>query len=524
MAQFKLPAATSVVDYLNSNKQDSSYGARGKLYESAGLSKRLGEFTGSSSQNLALLDFLKAKAPVPATPASSLVTTAKTSTPQTAGVATSPAPAGGIDFSKISVSPPAATAPSSASLLTRVPQGAPAPDFSKLTVAPPPQPAAPATTALSTIAPSTPAPASPGTAAPTETVTETLSYNTLYPGATDPAERDLVNEFLTSEEGKLLLEKRELGELSEQMASAEAKRQLEERYQSDRATLEANLAKNGLAFSGIRNTQLKALADNLAASELNLDRKLASKLLDSNVNLREGILKGVEELIKKAAEKDKEAIQQLNSVGLAVVNGQLVPTLAAQNAERSEANRVADNLRADAQFALSERRLQLAEESAQRAEDRFLQLYGEEKRNVFDFARQLFELNPDATTAEYRAAMLEYNPDASSAEIDAAMNLQGIPKALQPNLVGAYVASSFDSPGILSRLKRGNDTEKALAAAKEKAKQALKASGGVIVVDKGGKTSTYNVTTDQLNTLVQMVDTISIDDVKTLKSAMEAEK
>lgn len=417
MATFNLPGATSTVDYLNSKKQDSSFGARSKLFVEGGLDKRLGAFTGSNSQNLALLDYLKTKdtaAPVAATPASNIVTSAKTTTPSVSPsapfsfAAVPPTAKGPVDFSKVSVS-------QKNSVPDLLKTSTPGPvDFTKLSVTPPAQPASPATAALQTIAPSTPAPSGAGDAAPTQQTTDAITYESIYPGATSSGERDLVNEFLTSQEGQLLLSKKELGELTESQASEESKRILEEKYAGDRATLENNLAKAGLAFSGIRNTQLKALADSLAASELNLDRKLASKLLESNNTLQEGILKGVEELIKAAASKDdaahKEAIQQLNAVGLAVVGGKLVQTQAAKNAEAAERNRIADNARADAQYALSERRLQLSEEAAQRAETRFLQLYGEEKRDVFNYATQLFELNPDATTAELRAALLQNNP------------------------------------------------------------------------------------------------------------------
>jgi hypothetical protein len=49
----------SIVDYLKSQKQDSSYSARTKLYGSSDLNSRLGDYVGSSQQNTALLNYLK---------------------------------------------------------------------------------------------------------------------------------------------------------------------------------------------------------------------------------------------------------------------------------------------------------------------------------------------------------------------------------------------------------------------------------------------------------------------------------
>lgn len=325
-----------------------------------------------------------------------------------------------------------------------------------------------------------------------------------------------MNEFLNSQEGMSLLDKRDRGEIDDIAASAEAKRLLEAKYATDVTTLENNLAKNGLAFSGIRNTQVAALADNLAASELNVDRQLASKLLASNATLRDGILKGVEDLIKAAADKDKEAIQQLNAVGLAVVNGKVVPTLASRNADRAAAQQEIANARAQANFELSERRLAISEASAARAEARFQQLYGAGKQNGFAYARELFDLNPDATPSELRAALFE-NTDLSSTEIDSAMNLIGIPKGLQSNVAIGFVKSNFTGPG-LSRLLPGDQTAKALESAKKKAVDSLLATGGVISINTGTadkpKLVTYNVTSDQLTSLANLVNTVTIDDVK----------
>ena len=60
MAQ--LNTTTSIVDYLKSNKQDSSRSARKNLYTTGGLNKRLGDYIGSGQQNTALLKSLQTQA------------------------------------------------------------------------------------------------------------------------------------------------------------------------------------------------------------------------------------------------------------------------------------------------------------------------------------------------------------------------------------------------------------------------------------------------------------------------------
>jgi len=72
-----LPSAQSVVDFLNTQKKDSSFSARTKLYRDAGLDKTLGEYVGSASQNINLLKGLQK----PQTPAVDTVDAMDVSTP-----------------------------------------------------------------------------------------------------------------------------------------------------------------------------------------------------------------------------------------------------------------------------------------------------------------------------------------------------------------------------------------------------------------------------------------------------------
>lgn len=537
MAQdFTIPQAKSVQDFLTAQGKDGSYGARKKLYTDMGINTRLGDFAGTPSQNSALLKQLQT--PATATPATNLLSMGATAKKpvdfgainmKSAPVKAAPTPAKDM-FGMMTTTPAVAQKTPAASVLESF-KGTTAPDFSKYTDVTPKAPVAPATATVAAAgaqAPATPpTPSAPGTGTTTKTpqvdyaASLGLDINSII-GNDNPSEGDLVNQFLDSEEGKALADKIERGELDAIGATTEAKRLLDLKYSEERSTLEAKLAKNGLAFSGIRSSQLKALADNLAASELNTDRLLASKLLDADANMREGILKGVEELIKEAADGRKEAIQQLNAVGLAVVGNHLVPTLSAIKEENDQIRAQASSDRADAQLAMSERRLQLAEEAAIRSEQRFEQLYGAGKNDGFAYARNLLELNPTATVAELKVALLE-NTNLSSTEADAALALQGLPQQLQPTVAASFIASSFTQPGVLSRLMPGNQSAGALNKAKDAAKKALLSTGGVLPIKVGGTTRTYNLTSDQLQALSNMVDTISLKDVQELKTKLDAE-
>lgn len=55
-------ASGSIVDFLNTQGKPSTFKARGELFVSGGLDKRLGDFTGSASQNTALLNSLQKSA------------------------------------------------------------------------------------------------------------------------------------------------------------------------------------------------------------------------------------------------------------------------------------------------------------------------------------------------------------------------------------------------------------------------------------------------------------------------------
>jgi len=147
-------------------------------------------------------------------------------------------------------------------------------------------------------------------------------------------ELELVDEWLNTTEGKLALEKYQLGNQQAEQAAEVAKEALETKYAQEKTSLEDKLAARGLAFSGIRATEVKALADSLAASQLNVDRTFANKLLDADIRFRETVLAGVADLISAANDQQEDAIKQLNLMGYAVVGGELMPTLSLQREMR----------------------------------------------------------------------------------------------------------------------------------------------------------------------------------------------
>lgn len=191
-------------------------------------------------------------------------------------------------------------------------------------------------------APSVTPPDTSGTTA--ASVLEGLGINKI------PTAEELSQKALSSPEFQLLQEKLGLKTTASQAETEAAKAKLDAQYASDKDALENKLAANGLAFSGIRATQVKALVDNLASSKLDLDRKIASNLLDANLSLKEGMLKAAADVIKDAQNGRKEALAALKDVGLTVVGNQVVPTLASQREARIEEQfqRVQERLEAQA--------------------------------------------------------------------------------------------------------------------------------------------------------------------------------
>lgn len=538
MATPQLPSTTSLVDFLASQKQNTSFAARRKLYNDLGFSRRLGEYAGSPSQNLNLLRELQRKnqPATPQQPSGATAAVAEDPIPESPRMA----PSGMQSLSSAmqsllstpralaqtreaplpqTTTPPVAQAPSfigraldRTEALRAVPalapifatrdvirglQGAeptptaptapvtptaPAPEprvgissveaLRQFGVTPPPptppvRPEAPVTPrAVEAVTPVTTTPEARIEQADTveaqnvDTQTKRdlgVSASDIYPdifgaGIAGAGEADLVNQWLESPEGRLFAERQNLRGMTMEAKAEASKAALEARYESERATLEQRLATNGLAFSGIRASRVKALADSLAASQLGVDRELASKLLDANFDLRDSILRGVADITKRASEGRREAIQQLNAVGYAVVNNRLVPTLSSAREERAirgETRAEEAARRAERSLELSERRLGLAEEAAARRATTAARLY----RNVITTSLERGLTPEDALTAAVSAADatgVTLNVEEQAAILDEAQRLQ-------PTITvqTAPMPESAPETGFFSRLYGG---------------------------------------------------------------------
>lgn len=374
MATPTLPSTGSIINYLDSKKQDSSYGARKKLYTDLGMDSRLGSFTGTPNQNMSLLRSLQqsdttkgaVSAPQDTTPRPGI------SSPSALGITQGAPPAapGGIStlsgalttlFQGLSPAATPTTKPSAVGVMDTAGKavqeaasananavaaaggGAYKPNdasgsggMSIYNPAAPPPPAA--TDSSGANVEMTTSKTNDET---TKSSTGGTSASTIFPEIfkeSTAGEADVVNDWLNSPEGQNFISDTSRKGLDAQAIHDEAIAKLEATYAGDKTKLEENLAKNGLAFSGIRSSQVKALADALASSELGVHRQFASKLLDADADLRDAILQGVADLAKKAADDDKAAIDQLNKAGFAVINGELMPTLAAETARRQQEN------------------------------------------------------------------------------------------------------------------------------------------------------------------------------------------
>lgn len=321
----RLNSTTSIVDYLKSVNKPSDFSSRKSLYESSDLASRLGQYVGSSSQNIAFLKQLQNTPAAPVAAAQPVV----------------PAPTAPIEPAK-----PAASAAQS--------------------------PTAPV--------------------AQTAGVSGITAIQALASIPKAPSADELLGKVLEAPGFRTFQEKQELKTATDIGGAAAEKELLASTAKRDTQTFIDQMGKRGLFFSGETATGLEEIAQSLAASKLKVDRDLATKLLESDLDTREKIIGDVADLVKEAQGGRKEAISALEKVGLTVVGDQVVPTLAAQSAARSEAqlalsiqkeDRVAQAQAAqqelsDARFSyqqakdaetlrISEARLALAEEAAGRA-------------------------------------------------------------------------------------------------------------------------------------------------------------
>lgn len=199
-----------------------------------------------------------------------------------------------------------------------------------------------------------------------------------------PSEEELFRRLLESSEFRLRTEREALEtEVLSAEAAAEKERLAAETQKSVREFQES-LGRRGLVFSGQFVEGTNRLIESLAASKLNVDRKLAANLLRRDIAFREETLKEVSKLVEDAQKQNDKAIQQLNQAGFAVIGNQLVPTLSAQRLEALEEQRQIQNdiaaLRLQMAQEKNEEQLRLAEERLRLAEERFA--FAQEKQSA----------------------------------------------------------------------------------------------------------------------------------------------
>src|SRR3990167_10329960 len=205
----------------------------------------------------------------------------------------------------------------------------------------------------------------------------------------------IAQEALESPAFKLYQEKTGIQQLGLEGKAAEERQALQAKATALSKETEESFGKRGLFFSGMRPEAISAIAASLAASQLGVDRELAQKLLEDDVDTRKEFLDQVAQVAKDAQAGNKQALDILEKQGLTIgLDGQLTPTLAARSGMRAE-----ESLR------MSEERLRLSEEAGLRSE-RALQL-SEERA-----ARQATELSVSEKKAE-DAIYLYGLPEAS---------------------------------------------------------------------------------------------------------------
>lgn len=362
----KLTSATQIQDFLKSQGKPFDIQSRKKLFSESGLSKRLGQFVGSESQNRALLKSAQQSvnasivplAPTPVeNPALNTVQTIN-GTPPVSATALTPGQFGTppkpnlpdvLQPGEITKPEAPASQPEATQQIFKTPSGAEV-DIQGNIVTPPPKGTSPEQIKSEQIDVTTKGAVG-------------ISASDLIPDLPGD-ESDLINNYFNSSEGRLAIDRAQLKGLTLSVAADQARQELESKYATERKQVEDSLSSRGLFLSGIRTTQIKGLIDSLATSKLGVDRELATKLLDANLDLRESIISGVSDLFTDAKEGRKEALAQLNKAGFAVVGNQVVSTQEAIKTELQQARDAIGAARSEEDLKIARRKLELAEEKA----------------------------------------------------------------------------------------------------------------------------------------------------------------
>lgn len=313
MAPLQLNTSTSIIDFLKSTGKPSDFSSRESLYKSSGLEARLGKYVSSGAQNVAFLKNLN--------------------TPTQTGDTTPTAP---VDIS--SFTPEQRTAYDSAAALSPTP---------------------PATVGG-------PVKTTPEPIIGSSGLTASAAAGSI---PQTPSADDILNSVLNSAGFQNFQQSQQLDKTLATGNAESQKASLESKSISDTKQFIDSMGRRGLFFSGETNTGLQSLAESLASSKLGIDRKLAGELLQSDFKTRDEIIKQVGDLVKQAQDGRKEAIASLEKVGLTVVGDQVVPTLAAQNAQLAAQREERLVQQAEFNNEATIQRLQNSADSAARSEE-----------------------------------------------------------------------------------------------------------------------------------------------------------
>lgn len=278
----------SIVDYLKSQKQDSSYSARTKLYGSSDLGNRLGDYVGSAQQNTALLNYLK-----------------KQSQPEVAQA-------------------PDTGAAGAQNYLNE--QGSATPNANVINYLTTKYGRTPTTAELTEYF--RPKTQEEQTGLPADFMTaEQVYQKQLSEGYFDEEKQSQIR---AQQEADKLAQIKSTPEYQLQEEEANAQRKaLETSLQQSKETTQKTYESRGIASSGLKAKEISDTEAEASAKQLGIDRGLAKIVLQA-------IREGQQEEASRAEEELKAQTEALKSAGYTSIGGKLYPTLEREKYETSQ--------------------------------------------------------------------------------------------------------------------------------------------------------------------------------------------
>lgn len=277
----------SIVDYLKSQKQDSSYSSRTKLYGSSDLGNRLGDYVGSAQQNTALLNYLK-----------------KQSQPAEVGATgTDATDAQNFIQEEAKATPNANVINYLTTKYGRTPTTAELTEYFR------------------------PKTAEEQRGLPSDFMTaEQVYQKQLSEGYFDEEKQSQIR---AQQEADKLAQIKSTPEYQLQEEEANAQRKaLETSLQQSKETTQKTFESRGIASSGLKAKEISDTEAEASAKQLGIDRGLAKIVLQA-------IREGQQEEASRAEEESKAQTEALKSAGYTSIGGKLYPTLEREKYESS---------------------------------------------------------------------------------------------------------------------------------------------------------------------------------------------